>query len=58
MNIILSLMVIFLVNLIIIFARKNKWKNKKIPEKITIFNLGSSHGYFAFKYDKINGGGG
>lgn len=48
-KIILVLIIIFIYNLIMII-KKIKESELKIPKKIKIFNLGSSHGEFSFKY--------
>ena len=45
----------FIWNIIIIIFQKKKYK-KDLPEKIKVFNLGSSHGYHAYNYtDNKNG---
>lgn len=49
-------LVLILYNFGMIITKNKNWK-LKIPSKIKVFNLGSSHGYFSFNYQKINGGG-
>ena len=48
---ILLLISLLLWNFIIIIVNKRKYK-KHFPIKIKIFNLGSSHAYFAYDYDE------
>lgn len=40
---------LFVWNTIIVIVQKKKYK-KDLPEKIKVFNLGSSHGYHAYNY--------
>ena len=42
--------VLFIWNIIIIIVHKKKYK-KYLPKKIKVFNLGSSHAYFAYNYE-------
>lgn len=46
------ILIIIIWNIIIIINKKKKYK-KMIKKEIEIFNLGSSHSYFAFDYDGI-----
>ena len=50
------ILVLLLYNIEMVVTKNKKWKIH-LPNKIKVFNLGSSHGYFAFNYNKINGGG-
>lgn len=49
------ILMLLLYNVGMVVTKNKKWKIY-LPNKIKVFNLGSSHGYFAFKYDEINGG--
>lgn len=49
---ILIFTIIAIWNIIIVTNKKRKYK-KVVEENIEIFNLGSSHSYFAFNYDRI-----
>ena len=46
---------LFLYNIGIILTKRKKYR-LKLPNKIKVFNLGSSHGYFAFNYENVKNG--
>ena len=50
------IIILILYNVGMVVTKNKKWKIH-LPNKIKVFNLGSSHGYFAFNYNEINGGG-
>lgn len=49
------IIILFLYNLGMIITKTKKYK-LRIPNEIKIFNLGSSHGYFAFNYENVKNG--
>lgn len=47
--------ILFIWNIIIIIVQNKKYR-KDLPEKIKVFNLGSSHGYHAYNYTNNKNG--